>query len=132
MAAQFEIGNVYSFNTLAPAVLGVRITRAKLGGIVDYRQACTIINVDMIQRQVYPLLPVGTPNNTQKYIYYVFTSENGTRICLAKNWIQLTSVELVEESTISVTIPNANLEDVERLRSALSTMGFRGFTIEVA
>lgn len=132
MAVEFEIGNVYSFNTLAPAVLGVRIVRAKLNGIVDYRQACTIINVDVVQRQVYPLLPPGTPNNTQKYIYYVFTTESGARLCLAKNWIHLSSIELVEDATISVTIPNATLDDVERLRAALGVMGYRGFTIDVS
>lgn len=132
MAVDFEIGNVYSFNTLAPAVLNVRIVRAKLNGIVDYKQACTIVNVDVIQRQVYPLLPPGTPNNTQKYIYYVFTTESGARLCLAKNWIQLSSVELVEDATITVTIPGATLDDVERLRVALGVMGFRGFTIDVS
>lgn len=132
MAVTFEIGNVYSFNTLAPAVLGVRVVRAKLNGIVDYRQACTIVNVDVMQRQIYPLLPPGTPNNTEKYIYYVFTTESGARLCLAKNWIHLPSIELVEDATISVTIPNATLEDVERLRATLSLMGFRGFTIDVS
>lgn len=127
----FEIGKIYSFNTMAPSVLGVRVTNATLEGIVDYRQACTMVNVDLLQRQVYPMLPHGTPNNTQKYIYYVFRTENGSRQVLASQWIEESTIQVVENITITITVPNASLSDVSRIQNAMNVMGFRGYTITV-
>lgn len=127
----FEIGKTYTFNTMAPAVLGVTVKNATLKAIMDYQSACGFTNVDVIQRQVYPLLPPGTPNNTKKYIYYVFTATNGSTLVLANAWVEMPTVEIVNDITITASIPNASLNDVERIRQGLSLMGFRGFNIEV-
>lgn len=128
----FKIGKIYTFNTLAPAVLGVIVKNARLTGIVDYSTACKHINVDMLQRNVYPLLPAGTPNITSDYTYYLFKGESGNMVVLADVWIEETSIEEALGKTISISIPNANLEDVTRIRDTLNLMGFVGYKIVIS
>ena len=58
-----SIGTVYSFQTLAPAILGQRIANAKLTAIVDYNTAIRYVNVVSQYSNIMPHLPTGTPRN---------------------------------------------------------------------
>lgn len=129
---KFDIAKTYSFSTLAPAILGTRINNATLVGIVDYRTALTMLNVDLIHRQVFPLLPAGTVNNTKNYIYYVFSAEGGAPFVMASVWIEEATIEIVENITISISVPHTTLSDVQRIRDTLNLMGYTGFTIASA
>lgn len=130
---QLTVGTSYSFNTRAPSILGASIRNAKLGAILDYRIARTMEreNIDLKYRQIFPLLPPGTPSDVKGGIYYSFTSENGENFIMCNQWIDETSIVEVSYVNITVHLQAAQTTDVLVIRDALNSKGLTGFTIEV-
>lgn len=126
----FEIGVTYNFNTKAPSVLGTTIKQAKLTGIADYNSAMKLINIDLQYRKIYPLLPPGTPNTPKSCIYYVFLSQLGETIVLANQWIDDTTIEVVDFINIQATVTSVSLTDITRIRDALNAMGYTSFEVK--
>jgi hypothetical protein len=127
-----SVGNIYSLSTVAPGILGARLERAKLSGIIDYNTANSFINVESIQRAVYSILPTGTPVSPKSYSFFIFTLENGETKVLAKEWMDESSIELIETVTITVKLIANNASEVTKIREALSLLGHKNFTIEVS
>lgn len=127
----FGIGKTYSFNTRSPAFLGARIERAKLNSIGDVDLARRFSAVDLTHAQVYPSLPEGTPNDPAATDYLIFTAMNGSKVVLARTWIDEDSVEEVSYVSIRVDLPRCNLTDVETIRVALTAAGVSDFKISV-
>lgn len=125
----FVIGNVYTFGTRAPALLGALFERVTILGIVDYNIATTFRNIDLDHKRIYPLLPVGTVNNPKKFTYILVKTESGEPTVLAYEWIDAATIELVDSVTLTVTIPGVNSTDATKVRDALSLLGFLDFTI---
>lgn len=125
----FEIDKVYTFNTRAPALLGAQVTRATLKGIIDYSVAVTFINVDLHHRKIYPALPQGTVNDPKKFTYLLFKTESGELTVFAYEWIDDTSIEVVDSTTLTVTLPGVSNSDANKIRDALNLIGFTNFTI---
>ena len=124
-----ELGKSYTFNTLAPAILGTQIKNAKLLSIMDYSTAVAYDNIDLKFRQIYPNLPNGTPDDVSAAFYYRFLSESGERIILADQWIDMTTVESITHINIKVNFTQASLADISRIRDALNALGYRNFVI---
>lgn len=125
----FALGGMYSFTTRAPAILGSTISRHTLKGIVDYNTACKHENVELLHRQIYPLLPDGTINNPSKYTYLLLRSESGITRVIATVWIVESSITLVEEITATIKLTLDSNDDLITVRETLTLMGFP-FTIE--
>ena len=125
----FQIGKVYTFNTLSPVFLGAVISRAKLKSIVDAETARKFAPIDQLHAQVYPTLPANSPRDVNSSIYYIFEGQNKSTIVLAAPWIDFTSIEVIQHIDITIRIPQSSLEDVEKARIALSAAGFKDFEI---
>lgn len=125
----YKLGTTYTFNTKSPVFLGARIERAKLKSIVDVDIARKFAPIDQLHAQVYPTLPVGTPNDPAATEYLIFEALNKSTLVLAKSWIEESSVEEVNFVTITVTIPRANLSDIAIVRNALSAANIQDFAI---
>ena len=127
----YKIGTLYRLNTLAPAVLGSVFNNIRVIGIIDYSVACQYINVKLMHATIYPLLPAGTPDDPQKYIYLLFMTEAGTKTVLAMPWIDESSVQEITSVSIVITVHQANMEDVSRIRQTLDMIGYKNITIAV-
>lgn len=131
MSYPFEIGKVYSFDTLSPLFIGRTIARAKLKSIVDATIARQFSAIDQQHAMIYPTLPPGSPVSVSASIFYVFEAQNKSTIVLAENWIDLTTVEVIEHIDIDIRVARASLGDVERIRALLSSGGIKDFTINI-
>lgn len=127
-----QIGKTYTFNTRSAAFLGAKIVRAKLKYFGDADTVRKDFSIDQLFAQIYPTLPAGSPKDVNASVYYVFEAQNGSKIVMAESWIDAASLEVVEHVTISVTIPQASLSDVEAVRIAISAAGIQNFAIEVS
>ena len=125
----YNLGVTYSFNTRSPVFLGARIERAKLKSIVDADIARKFAPIDQMHAQVYPSLPSGTPNNPEATEYLIFEALNKSTIVFAKSWIEESSLQAVEYVSIHVTIPRANITDIELVRRVLSAANIKDFVI---
>lgn len=131
MPYNFELNRVYSFDTNAPAILGARIENAKLTGILDFDSARRYDEVHLKYRNIYPLLPAGTPDQPEECIYYKFKAENGSVLVLADQWINESSIEMISSITAVITITDTSVQDANRIRDALHSLGYFNFSIKL-
>ena len=124
------LSKTYTFNTKAPAILGASIINAKLIGILDYESALAYDNIDLKYRTIYPLLPLGTPDQPKSSIYYRFQTQSGEKIVLADQWIDQPTIELIDHINFQVTINQASIQDMSRVRDALLALGYVNFKID--
>lgn len=125
----FNVGSVYSFNTMAPAILTGSYRNVKILGILDYSMAWSYINIDIMQKSVYPLLPVGTPDNPRDYLYVLFMTEGNVKTVLAIPWIDVNSIVETKSVDLYIQIRKANLEDIVKIRDTLRLIGYSDMTI---
>ena len=128
MSLNLVINNVYTFQTLAPAILNATYRNAKLEASYNFQTATKQQNVEALYRAIYPVLPPGTPSDPATQIYHRFITESGERVILADNWINGGTVITVTSLSFGARIVNATIEDRERVRKALSHLGVN-FTI---
>lgn len=128
----FQFNKAYSFNTLAPVILGARMENLTYTGTVGYEVACTFDNIMQKHRSVYPELPVGTLDQPSKYAYHLFKSKRTNEsIILADCWIDATSIIEFNKLNLSATIANITNDDVEKIRGLLFLNGYREFTLQI-
>lgn len=125
----FNVQSTYSFDTLAPAILGARFNRAVMLGELSFELAVKDANVLLHYRQIYPSLPPGTPDNPKLAKYFVFRTESGPLVTLCEQWIDLASVVLVEGINFTVNFTQGLPSDVNNIRDLLSAAGYNNFTI---
>ena len=126
-----SIGTVYSFQTLAPAILGQRIANAKLTAIVDYNTAIRYVNVVSQYSNIMPHLPTGTPLNMQKYTYYVFMTQNGETKVFADVWIDQNTITEVTGNVLKVTVYNADSAAAQAVKDFLLSRGHNQINVEL-
>lgn len=120
----FALGRTYNIPTYAPAILGATLKRVVLKGILDYDSALAISNVEMLQRQIYPILPAGTPDNPRHYTWYHFKTVNNVSVILADPWIDKANVQTVISKVGTITIPNITDSDLNRIIEEIRGMGY--------
>ncbi len=125
----WQIGSTYSFNSLAPAVLGAAFTNVQLLSIMNYQTATQFSNVAQQAQVIYPLLPQGTPSDPTSYVYLLFKTSTNTNIVLAYTWIDPNSIVVAGGITITVTVNNASNADVTTIRDQLTLLGYTSFNI---
>jgi hypothetical protein len=128
---ELSIGNVYTIDTVAPAVLGARFARVKLNGIVGYETAKNFINAIDIHKVVYPMIPAGASLNAKSLTYYIFNKEDGTTLVLARDWINLNTIVLVTSITAQITVTLDSGTETENIRKALLALGYTNFTVDI-
>lgn len=125
----FKIGSTYTFNTLAPTVLESVMRNVKILSIMNYDLANSYINVDIMQKSIYPLLPTGTPSNPRDYVYVLFETEAKIKTVMAVDWIDVNSIQEVSTVTINIRVDKAAIEDIPKIRDTLKLMGFSNLFI---
>ncbi len=133
-----EVGNTYTFNTIAPAILQATYTNAVLIAKGNYTLATSYSNVNALHINIYPVLinqPNGTsiyPNNPQAYEYYVFQLPSNLIVVLQSSWIIGNSIQLVTGLTLTINVNNlGGYSDVTRILNAISTLGYTNINSNV-
>lgn len=116
------INNHYNFSLYANSVLGSSYKGYRLSSILDYNTAVKFGNIDLLQRQVYPYLPPGTPKDHTKYSYLLFQLEDKV-IVLAQEWIIPSSIEQTVGRDYTITLKNVTPEKVMIIRDQLRLLG---------
>lgn len=112
----------YNFSVYATSVLGTLFRNAKLVSTLDYRKAMKEANIELLQRQIYPYLPPGTPSDHTKYTYYVF-EYNGKEITLADVWIEQSSIEETQGLNYTLKLNNITSSQLTTVRDQLRLLG---------
>lgn len=117
-----DISSTYNFSVYANSVLGSSYKGAKLVSVLDYSMAVRFGSVDMINKQVRPMLPPGTPTDHRKFKYYIF-DYRGRELLIAEPWIVPGSIELTEGVSYTLTLNSVSDHQVSLIRDQLSLLG---------
>lgn len=126
----FEIKKIYSFNTLAPTLLGMTHTEMKVIKIMTAEEAVVIKD---IQTQYTALKNViDSLPSLDDCTFYLFEKqdENKTRILLASEYVDMHSINQVESLDLSITIYNTNTDMLSVVSTRLRELGINNFKIE--
>lgn len=116
------INNNYNLSLYANSVLGSTYKGLRLKSILDYSVAVKFGNIDLLQRQVFPYLPPGTPTDHTKYTYCLF--QNGDKqLVVAQEWIIPGSVEQTDGKDYTIVLKNTTSERVAIIRDQLRLLG---------
>jgi hypothetical protein len=133
-----NVGNSYTFNTIAPAILQGTYINAKLIAKGDYTVATSYANVNTLHNAIYPILINGAtnlsiyPNDPQAYEYYVFKLPSNIYVVLQSSWIVAASIQLVESLSLNITVNQlTSYSDVTRILNAIATLGYTNITSNV-
>lgn len=125
----FELQKRYNFNTRAPSILGTNYKNALVKAIVDYTIASKYISPETEAINVYPSLPGGTNPDPKKWTYVIVELESLITRCFALEWIDTSSIAVVNSIDLNVVVHNTSTGDAERIRQSLLLMGFTNFSI---
>lgn len=117
-------GMTYNLSTRAPGILGARLESARLEATLTYTVARKFENIDLMYRQIYPLLPSGTVDSVRACKYYLFSLPSKATVMLADQWIVEDSVELVDGIEFSFTFRGMSIDDLNRILLVVNTMGY--------
>ena len=132
MAYNFQINGKYTFNTLAPNILGAKFENVTLTAILDYHMANSYANVNIKHAEIFPLLPAGTSKDCTSYQYFVFKTQANEKIVLANVWIDEPSITQISLKTITLTFSNVPLSRLDQINEALLFNNLHGYTVMVS
>ena len=132
MSTNFQLGSVYSFDMWPVALLGANFKNATVTGILDEKSARRFISTRELHANIFPTLPVGTPNNPAAYNYLQITTQQGVDTVIGIAWIKDASVQLILSTTYKVLVGDITASDLPRLRNALLQSGFNNISIDLA
>lgn len=118
-----NIGDMVSFSTRAPGVLGSGYSRVTVLSFLDADDVTRYFDPRSMHQAIYPSLPVDTPNDFRRYPYVKVRLENGTVTAIGLPWINPSTVVIHEETTVTFRVSSIIAADISRYRDALIAAG---------
>lgn len=118
-----NIGDIVSFSTFAPGVLGTGWSRVTILSVLDADDVSRFLDPRSIHQAVYPSLPGGTPNDPTRYSYLKVKTSNDTITAIGLPWIDPDTVTIHEETVVDFRVSGITPDKVTRLREALVMAG---------
>ena len=129
-AINFEIGKTYSFDTLAPSVLSLRIINAKVVSVMDADTAARSGHDIMSwHERVRSHLPAGYNKDPNTHVYVKFRTYSGEETIFSTSWINMSTLMLTEAKRIIATVDDVSLTDMEVIRKLLIANGYTNINV---
>lgn len=128
---QLVLNSTVSFDLHPSQLLGTGYKRAKLLAILDAATAGNWIDPIAAHANVYPTLPVGTPNKYDAYPYLKLRLASGEITAIGLPWIKDETFVVATTRSIRLTVDDVSPEDQENIIKALSANGFAAVDVEV-
>lgn len=120
-----KIGNLVTFDTVAPAILGNDYQNLKVVGIFDRDTAKMWRDVDSMHANVYPFMDSSIENDSTAYQYVKLVGENGHEVVLGVPWINESTIRVVARGKLTIVINDLSVEDRERVLTAIEAVNIR-------
>ncbi|EKD22624.1 MAG: hypothetical protein ACD_84C00035G0004 [uncultured bacterium] len=131
LSINFALRGTYSFDAHAAALLGTNFKNVTILAIMDADTASREIDIVALHKQIFPLLPAGTPNDPRSYDYVKIQTTAGHTTILGMAWINETTVTQITSTKITAVIGNVSATDAIRVKNALLQNGFKDIAITV-
>jgi hypothetical protein len=126
------VKNVYTFDTIAPNIIGARYTGMKLKDILSFERAIVIrddiVNINQI---IKDNIPNAANLVARDLTYYSFKDIYGNTLILAKEWIDLESAVLVESIKANIVLESITSDDLIIINNRFKELGYNDFVISI-
>ncbi len=130
MIADFKIGNRYKFRTIAPITLKPEYVNVKLVGTLTFDMATAFTDVTGLHIRVQE--EVGRNiRGLEDSSFYVFENDDKERIVLSSLWINLDTVEIVQEMKLKIEVVVKDLTDKYVIENMLKELGYDNVKVEL-
>lgn len=131
----FELKRFYSFDTIAPMFIGSRYTNMKLIDILSFDSAISVRqDIVSINQKIKDNVPGSVELNAANLKYLKFMDTKNQIVVLAKEWLDENSIVDLTASggfkAVTITIKEANLEDITIINNALKNLGYYNLNID--
>lgn len=123
------IGNTVRFSTLAPAVLGALRENVTVLAILDLDTAQMLSDVRAKHVQVRNYIAT-LPQSAGSYNYVKLRYGNGDIEILGVPWIDASTIEVITDRKLVITIGNVSDSTEQLVRQALLQNGIENFEVE--
>ena len=123
-----QVKKSYNFTLYPASILGVDFRNVLVMAIMDFDSAMALADVAALHTQVYPMLPQDVPDDPSQYNFVKVKTEVGVTI-LGIPWINAATIQEVTKQRLRILIEDADVGDIDIIRSALSLNGFNKFSI---
>lgn len=129
--SQLPLNSTVTFDFYPSQVLGTGVKRAKVLAILDAATAAVWIDPIALHANVFPFLPVGTPNSFDAYPYVKLKLQSGEITFVGLPWIREETLVLSTTQKMQLTIDSVTPEDQDRIIKALSANGFKSLDVKL-
>ncbi len=131
---QLEVGNIISFETIAPSIINLKYTNVRFEGIVGWSIAKTMGDIFTLHNALYPSMDQATVKDdyrSYKYLLFIPTTGPNADIpqVLGLPWILEGSLEVAGQENLSLIFPSISPANREYLYQLLRANGFVNFQV---
>lgn len=131
----FQSGDTYSFQTVAPGVLGNNFQNMLIQAVLNAEVAALFADIQALHRQIFPYVHQFDPtivDDPTQYTYLRVKAAAGDPQIVAIQWIDPASITPVATQTCHITIPNTLPSELDNIRAALVGIGKSNLTITLS
>jgi len=125
----FEIGKRYSFTTIAPVTLGAVYSNVKATANLTFDLAIKFADIISIRNKIKQETDINLLD-PRDVLYTMFETVDKKTIVLANDWINTSSITLIDSIVANIRIENITTEDIINIRNMLEAMGYKNFDID--
>ena len=127
---EFKIGNRYKFRTIAPVTLKPEYVNVKLIGTLTFGMAISFTDVTGLHLRVQE--EVGRSiKGIENSSFYVFENDDKERVVLSSLWINLDTVESIQEMKLKIEVTINDLTDQYVIENMLKELGYTDVTTKL-
>jgi len=125
-----EINKTYTFDTIAPTILGSNLRNLKVIAITTSTEAVKYDDIYTRNAQIRSIVTNNLPD-VNAMVFAVFTNPVGDKIVLSTDWIVTNSITEVTSTDIKLTVRGIRNIDVQTISNVLHELGFVNLDIEI-
>lgn len=128
----FTVGAHYTFDTIAPAILGARIKNAKVQAVVNFDFANTVGNMTLEHHRMRAYMPAGSAfDDPSAFSYLIVQTETGSRMAIAYPWIKEATIAKITTTAATITVIGVDASDLVKIRNVLALAGYSNVTSQL-
>lgn len=129
-----NVGDVISFETIAPAILNLKYDQVIFDGVVSWSAAKSFEDIASLHRSLYPSMNQSeVKDDYRSYSYFLFQTTTGPKAnvpqALGIPWIKEDTLVISGAANINLLFPNITPDNQTYLFQLLKANGFTNFQV---
>lgn len=128
--SSLNVGDVISFETIAPSILNLKFNQVKFDGIVSWAVARSFADIASLHRSLYPSMNQSeVKDDYRSYGYLTFQNDSGVVQVLGVPWLRTDTLVVSGYEDLNINFPNISPDRKTYLFQLLRANGFSNFQV---